>query len=308
MPALDSPITPDVCRAFVALKRAEGVLKDAAATLTESVPTLSKRLKPLVVGDPPLAGPWLKKEGNLFRLTEVGTLMLPAATDLADKWETVVADAKRVRSPGLTVACGQEAAGGVVLRAAEAFRDARPTTPLRVAVVRGRGRIEGVVGGRYDVALVTLAGPEIQAIAKQKMTVRQLGDDRLLLACGATAKWAADFADESAEVTAAQVGAWPFVLPETDAAVRQDWEARLTKARVHSPAAVIEVGGWRVLLGYIRAGFGVGLLPASVATDATGILTRPLADPIRPRNHLRVVTLPHPPHADLVAEFCRGLG
>ncbi len=309
MPATNSPLTPEVCRTFVALERAKGVLKAVAADLGEATPTLSKRLRPLVVGAPPhLVRPWLRKVGKRFLLTEEGTAMLPAATDLADRWDRLVSDAERQRLPGLTVACGQEAAGGVVLTAAAAFRKAHPEAPLRIAVVRGRRRIEGVAGGQYDLALVTSQKAEIEAIARRKLAVRQLEEDKLVLACGAKSEWATEFEDGAAEVTAAQLKEWPFVLPETDAAVRQEWDDRLAKALPHPPAAVIEVGGWRVLLGYVVAGFGVGLLPTSVADGRKDLRTRPLADALRPRNHLRVVTLPTPANAALVADFAAALG
>ena len=63
-----------------------------------------------------------------------------------------------------------------------------------------------------------------------------------------------------------------------------------------------------MLLGYVVAGFGVGLLPTSVADGRKDLRTRPLADAIRPRNHLRVVTLPTPANAALVADFAAALG
>jgi len=59
-----------------------------------------------------------------------------------------------------------------------------------------------------------------------------LEEDRLVLACGAKAEWAKAFDDDTAEVTAAQLREWPFVLPEIDAAVRQDWDDRFARLQL----------------------------------------------------------------------------
>jgi DNA-binding transcriptional LysR family regulator len=237
--------------------------------------------------------------------------MLPLATALADTWARLAATATRPREPGLTVACGQEAAGGVVLAAATAFRKVHPGTPLRIAVVRGRQRIEGVAAGYYDLALVTTAKRDIEPIARRDVTVRSLPDDELVLACAAKSAWEPEF-KKVTEVTAARLKDWPLVLPEADAAVRQAWEEKVGRQSVTLPAPAIEVGGWRVLMGYVLAGFGVGLLPTSVVmaanTGKPNLIARPLAGNIRPANQLRVVTLPAGENAALVKDFDDALG
>jgi hypothetical protein len=85
--------------------------------------------------------------------------------------------------PGLTIACGQEAAGGIILQAATAFRKLHPKTPLRIAVVRGRRRIEGVANGLYDLATVTHSPGAARHIARCEIQIDLIHDDELVLAC-----------------------------------------------------------------------------------------------------------------------------
>jgi DNA-binding transcriptional LysR family regulator len=135
--------------------------------------------------------------------------------------------------------------------------------------------------------------------------VETLAEDELMLACGSRSQWTAAFADPSLAVEAREVSGWPLVLPGADAAIRKRWD-ELLRRKVPSalPTVAIEVGGWRVLLGYVQAGFGVGLLPRSVATMAgTKVKARPLAPAIRPTNRISVVRLPDHANADLLAAF-----
>lgn len=291
-PPSESPLTPDLCRAFVVLHRKGGSLKAAAEELKESASALSRRLSPLKEATAGFPRPWLRKDGKKLLTTTEGERVLPLAQAVIDQWALLAATAARPPESGLTVACGQEASGEGVLRAARAFRDAHPSVPLRIAVVRGRRRIEGLASGQYDVALVTNSREQIRAIAAdRRVTIRTLPDDELHLACPARGAWAASLA-ELKSVPAGALSRWPLLLPEKDAAVRQEWE-RLVAAALDGPppAATFEVGGWRVLLGYVMAGFGVGLLPKSVtAAEGNRLVTRPLAPSIRPENAVRVVT------------------
>ena len=140
---------------------------------------------------PHLPRPWLHKEGKKFRLTEEGRKMLGPAKELLERWQHFVSFANAGRLPGLTIACGQEAAGGIVLAAATQFRKSYRDVQLRIAVVRGRRRIEGVASGIYDLALVTNTRPEVELIARRPMAVEPLTEDELVLACGAKSPWAA---------------------------------------------------------------------------------------------------------------------
>ncbi len=297
-------LTPELCRTFAAVARLNGSVTAAARALGVSTASVSKRLRPLVAGSPPhLPRPWLAKAGRRFALTDEGRRMLPAAEEQAERWAGFVVTAAADAGRGVTVACGQETAGGVVLAAAARFRRRHPDVSVRVAVVRGRARIEGVASGRYHLALTSENPATVRERVGRPVAIDTLTDRELVLVAAARGRWADEFTDPARVVDAAEVGRWPLVLPDADAAVRRRWD-ELLRRRGAAVTPAIEVGGWRVLLGYVLAGFGVGLLPRAVAASAGArVKTRPLAANIRPTNRLQVVYLPGRPNRELTDAF-----
>lgn len=299
-----SPLTPELCRTFVALVRLDGSVTRTAHELGLNPASVSKRISPLTKGSPPhLPRPWLEKRGKRFYLTDEGKKVLPTAAEQADRWDRFTAFAATSRPAGLTVACGQEAAGESVLRAAAALRRSHPESSFRLAVVRGRRRIEGVTSGLYDVALVTVPKPDVQEIARREVVVTSLPDDEIVLACAAKSAWATAFAADRPAAASELVG-WPLVLPEADAAVRRQFDEKLRRQASRPPTIAVEAGGWRVLAGWVREGFGVGLLPRRLATTSR-LLVRELDPKLRPSNRLQVVRLPNV--GELAEAFCRAL-
>lgn len=295
MAAARTVLSPELCRTFVALVRLDGSVTAAARELGLNEASVSKRLRPLARGCPPaVPRPWLAKRGKRFVPTDEGRRMLPAATEAAAGWDRFAALAAADREPAVTVACGHEAAGGVVLAAAARFRREHPGAAVRVVVARGRARVEGVAVGRFDLALVTDAPAAVREAARRPVVVEPLAEDEFVAACAARSDWAAGFADATRPVTAADALGWTLVLPEGDSAVRRRWD-ELLRRRVPAaaPRVAVEAGGWRVLAGYVAAGFGVGLLPRSVAAGlGARVKVRPLAADLRPSNRVYVVRLP----------------
>jgi len=309
MPDANTGVTPELCRLFLAVADNHGSLKAAAEALGAKVSRVSRTLKPLHAGPKDgLPRPWLAKKGHEFRLTDEGNAVLEEARTALAAWDRFLASTRQRREAGLVVACGQESAGGIVLNGAKALRATFPTAGFRVAVVRGRRRIEGVAAGQYDVALVTHTKEEIERIAVREVKIADVRSDELVLACGQGKQpWAADFRRAKGEVAAEELAGWPLVLPEADSPIRVQFDAKAGKANV-SPTVALEVGGWRVLLDYVEAEFGIGLLPESIARSAgTAITWRPLDKNLRPSNFLRAVTRAEPDHTELVAAFVSGL-
>lgn len=303
---LNSPLSPELCRTFVLLMKHNGSVTKTAHELGINKASVSKQLRPLVYGTPPWFNrPWLAKVGKSFVLTDEGRAMLPTATEQADRWRQFVAFASAGSTPGLSVACGQESAGTIVLQAATAFRGRFPGVPLRITIARGRRRIEGLANGLFDLALVTHTPAVIRKIARRDVVIEPLGNDVLMLACGAKSIWAAQFTATTGPITFAEMKDWPMILPEADSPIRKQWDERMQRQdSPHIPRAEIEVGGWRVISGYVVAQFGVGLLPQSVIANAgTKLLSRPLAESLRPVNLLHLVRLPQSSSPDLPATF-----
>jgi DNA-binding transcriptional LysR family regulator len=294
----------------VLLIKHDGSVTKTAQELGLNKASVSKQIRPLVLGTPPwLPRPWLMKQGKRFVLTDEGRAMLPAATEHSERWRRFSAFASLGNTPGLTVACGQESAGTVVLKAATAFRRQHPSAPFRIAVVRGRRRIEGVANGLYDLALVTHNPGAIREIARREVILDPLADDVLMLACSPKSPWAAKFADAKRPITFKEMQDWPMVLPEAESAIRKQWDERMQRQKaMQVPRAAVEVGGWRVLLGYVLADFGVGLLPHSIiAAAGAKLLSRPLPETLRPANHLYLVRLPQSSNEELIEAFVGAL-
>ncbi|WP_143393132.1 LysR family transcriptional regulator [Fimbriiglobus ruber] len=305
-----TPLTPELCRTFVVLVRLNGSVTATARELGLNEASVSKRIRPLVRPTPPhLPRPWLEKRGKRFYLTDEGRTLLPAVTEQVERWHQFTTTAAAERTAGLTVACGQGAAGGVVLAAAAALRLRHPDAVLKVAVVRGRQRIEGIANGTYDLALVTYPPVAIHEIARCEVRVESLGDDTLVLACGIQSPWARAFAGANQPIGLEELADWPLVLPMADSAIRKQWDERVRRhAPAVPPVVAIEVGGWRVLLDYVLAGFGVGLVPRSVAALAgADVKVRPLAETLRPANRLHAVCLTSPVANELLEAFLREL-
>lgn len=299
-------LTPELCLTFVTMVRLGGSVSATARELKQSDANVSKRIRPLVRGNPPgLPQAWIVKQGRRFVLTDEGRRMLPLAEEQAQRWSEFIESAATDRAAGVTVACGNEAAGGVVLAAATQFRRQHPNAGLRVAVVRGKQRIEGVVNKRYDLALVTDNPVGVRETARRPVIVESLAEDELVLACAVRSPWANTFTASERAVAVDEVTAWPLVLPESDSAIRKCWDELLRRRSPSAlPTVAIEVGGWRVLLGYVLAGFGVGLLPSSVvAAVGTKVRTRPLVPSLRPMNRLSVVRLADSTDTKLLNDF-----
>jgi DNA-binding transcriptional LysR family regulator len=126
-----------------------------------------------------------------------------------------------------------------------------------------------------------------------------------VLACAARSPWSAEFAEPDRAADLGEVAGWPLVLPEADAAIRKRWDELVRRQPPSAtPTVAIEVGGWRVLLGYVQAGFGVGLVPRSVAATAGAkVKVRPLVPAIRPANRLSMVRLQERADTSLSAAF-----
>jgi DNA-binding transcriptional LysR family regulator len=297
MPRPEIILTPELLRTFVTLvEQCNGSVTQTAETLGINEASVSKRIKPLHTGRGERAGRllWLRKEGKTFRLTAEGAAVLPLAVDQLRRWGLFTTLATTERLPVVTFACGQDAVTGFVREAVRLFRAAHAQVALQLATgIRGRDRITRVAGGELDLAVVTHEPAVIERYARgQPLHVEDLFPDPLVLVCAARSKSARDFeALPASGVRAEELPPFPFVLPDADAGIRQEFERLLEKAGVSRlPQVVCEVGGWGAILAFVSDGVGVGLLPRSVvARSPAKLLTRPLHPSIAPANCVRLI-------------------
>src|SRR5262245_47486575 len=126
-------LSPELLQTFVVLVSHDGDAVAAATALGINQPSMSKRLAQLQHAGKVLRRPWLERRGRTWVLTDEGRRVLPSVEELVHRYDQLRQFADAAAPTGLAVACGQDAAGGVVLAAVRRFRSAYPDHPVRVA-------------------------------------------------------------------------------------------------------------------------------------------------------------------------------
>jgi DNA-binding transcriptional LysR family regulator len=106
-------------------------------------------------------------------------------------------------------------------------------------------------------------------------------------------RWKSLSASEAVAATAL-VG-FPFILPESDASRREQFDDWCYRATKKSLDVRLEVGGWQMILGFVESGLGVGLVPQRAVElfqerTRCKLTTRSLDPAQFPPDALRLVT------------------
>jgi DNA-binding transcriptional LysR family regulator len=229
----------ELLETFVALADHDGDASHTAEHLGINQPSVSKRLAALRrLTAERIGQPWLLRKGKRWRLIPEGQRVRLVVADMVRRYEQLerfVASGAEGR-PLVSIACGQQAATGFVMAAIEQFLRKSPEAHVRLSTPRGRARIEGVAAGQFDLAVVTDSPATIRKVARREMYIEQLFDDHFVLAANPPAKtdwgrlWQKLPTDRPA--LASELLDLPFILPEPDAARRQqfeDWCYRATQ-------------------------------------------------------------------------------
>src|SRR5262245_8676204 len=186
-------LSPELLQTFVAVVGHDGDAVAAADELGINQPSMSKRLAQLQHAGRVLRRPWVERRGKTWVLTDEGRRVLPSVEELVHRYDQLRRFADSAVAPGLSVACGQEAAGGVGLAAVRRVRASHPDYPVRVSSPRGQARVEGVAGGLFELALVTHSANQIREIARRDLHVEDLYTDPLVLVAAPSAPFAEAF-------------------------------------------------------------------------------------------------------------------
>lgn len=260
----------DLLKTFSLIAELDGDAGAAAERLGISQPSISKRLTALrrVTNDPERQ-PWLLLKGKRWRLTEEGQRVVGIVADVVGRYEQMeqFVAMGRQATPTVALACGQHAIGGFVRVAVEQFRARHPAGRVRISSPRGKARIEGVASGQFDLAIVTDSPAAILKIAKRELYIEELFRDRFVLVANplASSPWKATWEKlpVSRPVKAEELGGMPFILPESDASRRRQFDEWCVRAAKRTVDVALEVGGWQAILEYAESGAGVGLAPRS---------------------------------------------
>ena len=268
----------EILRTFVLLMRNEGDASRTAAQLGINQPSVSKRLRSLQHAGGPLARPWLRREGKLWKLTDEGRAVFPAAEELVRRYEQLTDFVHQPEKIAVRLGCGQRSVLGFVRVAIRRFRQKCPNARLRISTMRGRDRIEGVAAGLLDLAIVSQNHADIKEIARRPLVVEPLTADPLVVVSSAAASWKSRFRRlPEAGATAKSLADYPLILPEPNAGIRKTLERPFRNENVWSQVdVVLEIGGWAAMLSYVHMGLGVALVTSSAVSDQRGVIVRPL--------------------------------
>jgi DNA-binding transcriptional LysR family regulator len=280
-----SRLSFELLETFVRVIDNDGIASVTARQLCINQASMSKRLAQLHNVGPVIRRPWLSRVGKRWRLTDEGQKLLPAAQDLVRRYDRL-RDALEDAKPGLppvTFACGQQTVGGFVCDAVAKIQRRHPEIRLRIATLRGRARIEGVVNGSLDLALVGHRPETIQQVAGRPLYVEPIFEDPFALVAGRSVQtaWARRFAAlPEGDLTAEQVADFPLILPEPEADARRQLERIFRDAGVCEQLdIVLEIGGWPAVLTYARRGVGAGIVPRSALVQSRQRYEQRLLDP-----------------------------
>jgi len=292
----------ELLQTFVAIADLDGDASKAAERLGISQPSISKRITSLrrMTSDPD-GSPWLFLRGRRWRLTPEGQRVRGVVTDLIHRYAEMgrfVASGREGKSV-VSLACGQQAAGGFVRSAVTRFLKEHPDHGVRIATPRGKARIEGVAGGQFDLAVVTDTPATIRQIARREMFIETLFDDRFVLAGLSSSKtawgkrWGALPTDRP--IHASELSEMPFIVPEADSQRRRQFDEWCQRTTGKMFNIIVEAGGWQTILEFAEAGIGIGLVTASALEGyrhhgRTRIVSRPLDEKEFPPDAVRLVT------------------
>src|SRR5262245_50344005 len=160
-------LSMELLETFLSVLRHDGNAAEAARELELNQPSMSKRLSFLQHAGHVLARPWLVREGKTWRLTDEGSRVRPAVEEIVRRLQLLRHAAAGPATPGVSLACGQQAAATFVRDALVRFREGHPDVRVRLSTPRGQVRIEGVADGSLDLALVTHDHADVVKFARR---------------------------------------------------------------------------------------------------------------------------------------------
>lgn len=259
----------ELLETFVSIVSHDGQASLAAKELGISQPTMSKRLTNLHERVP---AAWLRLEGKKWLLTSEGQRIVPVVQDLVSRYqqaESFVALGGRARDR-VCFACGQTAVHGIAKAAVEDFVKKFPNAQVQVSTPRGKSRIEGVIAGHYDLAIVSDSPDSFQNSASPNLQIDHLFEDRPVLignppsSCSWSKAW--DALPRRRKIKPSELSGLPLVLPEISAARRLEFDVWFKSANQGPPNVVVETGGWASVMQFVVSGLGVGLITSHALT------------------------------------------
>ena len=247
----------------------------AAERLHISQPPLSQQIRAL---ERELGVTLLERSRRRVGLTPAGSAFLEDARAILEATERAADTARRVAAGelgSLRIGFVGSATFSPTLPALlREFRDRYPDVDLRLRELQTTEQLAGLSAGRIDVGVIRgpLAAADVAADLEQLVILRE----QLVVAVPDTHRLA-----QNRELHAADLRDETFViLRRREAPGLFASLASVMRGAGGMPSDVLEVAEMQTILGLVASGFGVSLVPASVAeAERAGISFRPLADP-----------------------------
>jgi DNA-binding transcriptional LysR family regulator len=263
----------------------------AADRLHVSQPALSKRVRKL---EGRIGGPLLVRRYRDVRLTEAGRLLAERGRQLLRESEATVALSQRAargEAGRLRIGFGIASILGLLPDVLLRFRTTHPGVQLQLRDMSTPDQITALEAGDIDIGFVRLP------VKGDRLVVRPVLDERLVLATGPRSPW-------TAAVGLRSVAAEPFlIISRGRSASFYDHALSVCAAAGFAPRIVQEANELFTVLSLVGAGLGVSLVPRSAALmHLPGVRFRELTLPEAAWD-IAVAWRRDASHAPLVAQF-----
>ena len=286
-------------RAFLLLDELLGVA-EVARRLRVDVSVVSRRLKPF-------REPYglLRKQGGSLVFTDRGRALLPTIRAILHGYDGL-AGQLRLRTPdgpSLTIAVGGFGAASLIPEVVARFAVEAPDSTIRNQGCRGRERIQGMIDGRFDLAVLSHSLEQIRPMLGDGTVAVELlpGRPFVVIARRESPTAAAlGLVPQDGMATIRDLAKVTLVGLDESSGVRTQLDRQAADAGVRLRFGATG-GGWLAAREYARHGLGAAIVPVEALGDvaAEEFLVRRLDRPLWPGDHL----LHRPADAERVASL-----
>ncbi|MET9361072.1 LysR substrate-binding domain-containing protein [Streptomyces sp. NPDC006632] len=242
----------------------------AAERVHVSQPSLSQQIKAL---ENELGAELFSRARGNIALTDAGEALLPLARRIladADTARIEVQELAQLRRGRVRLGATPSLCTGLLPDVLRAFHDRHPGIQLLIEEGGSHDLVRELARGALDLALIVLPLP---AASPALTTIELLQEDLVVVSSPAEAP-----PGSGASVRIGELREAPLVMFRHGYDLRELTVAAC-RAEGFEPAFTVEGGEMDAVLGFVRAGLGVAVVPSMVAARAKDLRVTPLARP-----------------------------
>jgi DNA-binding transcriptional LysR family regulator len=251
----------------------------AAERVHVSQPSLSQQIRAL---EQELGADLFRRARGNIALTDAGQALLPLARRILADTETArreVQEVARLRRGRVRLGATPSLCTGLLPQVLRTFHDLHPGIEILVEESGSHDLVRELARGALDLALVVLPLP---SSSPALTTVELLREDLVVISSPAAPA-------PPAPLRIADLAGEPLVMFRHGYDLR-DLTVAACRAEGFEPSFTVEGGEMDAVLGFVRAGLGVAVVPAMVAEGAGGDLR---VTPLAGRGLRRTIGLAH---------------